>query len=306
LEEAGEKARGAVLYVTLEPCVHFGRTPPCVERIITSGIKKVVIGMADPNPLNNGKGIHILKQHKIEVEAGFLEDDLRRLNEVFIKYITKKMPFVTVKVAQSLDGKIATKSGDSKWITSDVSRSHSHRIRKNYDAIVVGVNTVLRDNPRLNTWFSKHQPAKVVIDSHLSISQNANIFSSPGEVIIITLSISPGQETENRKILSSKAQILDVKEKAGQINLRSTLRKLTQIGITNILVEGGGTLIGSLFDERLVDKILFFISPKIIGGKDSISSVMGEGVTRIDRAIKLRNVKFRRLGEDFLVEAYVK
>ncbi len=306
LEDAGERAHGAVLYVTLEPCVHFGRTPPCVERIITSGIKKVVIGMADPNPLNNGKGIHILKQHKIEVEVGFLEDDLRRLNEVFIKYITKKMPFVTVKVAQSLDGKIATKSGDSKWITSDVSRSHSHRIRKNYDAIVVGVNTVLRDNPRLNTWFSKHQPAKVVIDSHLSISQKANIFSSPGEVIIITLPISPGQETENRKILSSKAQILNVKEKGGQINLRSTLRKLIQLGITNILVEGGGTLIGSLFDERLVDKILFFISPKIIGGKDSISSVMGEGVTRIDRAIKLRNIKFRRLGEDFLVEAYVK
>lgn len=306
LEDAGKRALGATLYVTLEPCAHFGRTPPCVDEIIASGIKKVVIGMIDPNPLNNGKGISILRQHKIKVETGFLEDDLRRLNEVFIKYITKKMPFVTVKVAQSLDGKIATKGGDSKWITSDISRAYAHRMRKNYDAIVVGVNTVLRDNPRLNAWFSRRQPVKVVIDSQLSITQDANIFSSPGEVIIITLPISPGQETENRKILSNKAKILEVKEKSGQIDLKSTLRKLTQIGITNILVEGGGTLIGSLFDEGLVDKILFFISPKIIGGKDSISSVMGKGIARIDRAIKLRNIKFRRLGEDLLVEAYVK
>jgi diaminohydroxyphosphoribosylaminopyrimidine deaminase/5-amino-6-(5-phosphoribosylamino)uracil reductase len=306
LEDAARAAYGANLYVTLEPCVHFGKTPPCVDKIINSGIKKVFIGMVDPNPLNNGKGIKILRQHKIKVEAGFLEDDLRRLNEVFIKYITKKMPFVTVKVAQSLDGKIATKGGDSKWITSDISRAYAHRIRKNYDAIVVGVNTVLRDNPRLDVWFSKRQPAKVVIDSQLSISQDANIFLSPGQVIVITLPISPGQETENRKILSSKAKILEVKEKAGQIDLKSALKKLTRIGVTNILVEGGGTLIGSLFDEGLVDKILFFISPKIIGGKDSISSVMGKGITRIDRAIKLRNIKFRRLGGDFLVEAYVK
>lgn len=306
LEDAGKAAQGAILYVTLEPCAHFGRTPPCVDTIIKSGVKKVVIGMVDPNPLNSGKGVSILKQHKIKVETGFLEEELRSLNEVFIKYITKKMPFITVKVAQSLDGKIATRSGDSKWITSDISRSYAHRIRKNYDAVAVGVNTVLRDNPRLDAWFSERQPAKVIIDSQLSISQEANIFSGHGEVIVVTLPISPGQETANRKMLSSKAMILEAKEKAGQINLKSALKKLTQIGITNILVEGGGTLIGSLFDEGLVDKTLFFISPKIIGGKNSISSVMGKGIARIDRAIKLKNVKFRRLGGDFLVEAYVK
>lgn len=306
LEDAGQKACQATLYVTLEPCAHFGRTPPCVDKIIKSGVKKVVIGMVDPNPLNNGKSIRILRQHKIKVEVGFLEDDLRSLNEVFIKFTTKKMPFVTVKVAQSLDGKIATKSGDSKWITSDISRSLSHRIRRDYDAVAVGVNTLLRDNPRLDAWFSKRQPAKVIIDSQLSVSEKANIFSGTSGVVIVTLAIAPGQETENRKILEPKARILEVKEKAGQINLKSALKKLTQIGITNILVEGGGTLIGSLFDEGLVDKILFFISPKIIGGKDSISSVMGRGIRRIDRAIKLRNIKLRRLGEDFLVEAYVK
>jgi len=305
LEEAGQKTKNATLYVTLEPCTHFGKTPPCVDKIIQSRIKEVIVGMLDPNPLNNGKGIQILRQHNIKVKAGFLEQELKKINEVFIKYITKKMPFVTVKVAQSLDGKIATKTGDSKWITSDKSRSYAHRLRQNYDAIMVGVNTVLRDNPKLDVWFSKKQPVKIVVDSQLSTSQDANIFSRSGTVIIVTISPEPGRETENRQILSKKAKILEVKEKGGQINLKDMLKKLAQLEISDILVEGGGTLIGSLFDEGLVDKILFFMSPKIIGGKEAISSVMGEGITRIDRAIKLKSVKLKHIGEDFLIEAYV-
>lgn len=306
LESAGKKVEGSRLYVTLEPCSHFGRTPPCTETIIKSGIKEVIVGMIDPNPLNNGRSINILKQHKIKVKTGFLKDKLRKLNEVFIKYITKRVPFVTVKVGQSLDGKIATYSGDSKWITSDKSRVYAHRIRQNYTAIMVGVNTILRDNPKLDAWFSKEQPLKIVIDSQLSTPQDANIFSAKGQVIIITLPSLPGQETENRKILSEKAKILEVKEKAGQINLKAALKKLAQLEISNILVEGGGTLIGSLFDEGLVDKILFFVSLKIIGGKEAISSVMGRGVGRIDRAIKLKEIKLKRIGEDFLVEGYVR
>jgi len=177
LDEAGKSAKGGSLYVTLEPCTHFGRTPPCVDRIVKCGVRKVIVGMLDPNPLNNGRGIQILRQHKINVKVGFLQDRLKRINEAFIKYITKKMPFVTVKVGQSLDGKIATKTGDSKWITSDKSRSYAHRIRGNYDAIMVGVNTILRDNPRLDTWFSKKQLIKIAVDSQLSVSQDANIFS---------------------------------------------------------------------------------------------------------------------------------
>ena len=306
LDEAGIKARGATLYVTLEPCAHFGRTPPCVERIIKSKVKKVVIGMVDPNPINNGRGIMILKEQGIKVEVGFLEDELKKINEPFIKYITKRMPFVTVKVAQSLDGKIATRKGESKWITSDKSRAWAHRIRRNYDAVMVGVNTVLRDDPRLDPWFSKKHPAKIIVDSQLSISEKANIFSSGSRVIIITLATQPQQETENKKILSAKAKILEVKEKAGQINLRDALRKLAQLDITNILVEGGGTLIGSLFDEGLVDKVMFFLSPKIIGGKDAPTSVMGEGIARIDRAIKIKDMRLRRFGEDILLEGYVK
>ena len=306
LDEAGKKTKGATLYVTLEPCAHTGRTPPCVNRIIQSGIKEVVIGMIDPNPLNNGKGIMLLKQSKIKVRAGVLSDKLKKINESFIKYITTGFPFVTVKIAESLDGRIATYSGDSKWITSDKSRAFAHKMRKDYDAIMVGVNTVLRDNPRLNAWFSAKQPVKIIVDSNLSTPENANVFTQDSQVIIITLPSRPGQETDNRKRLFEKAKVIEVKEKAGQINLRDALRKLAHLKITNIIVEGGGTLIGSLFDEKLVDKVLFFISPKIIGGKDAISSVMGKGVKRVDQAIKLREIKFRRFGEELLIEARVK
>lgn len=306
LDAAGTLSKDATLYVTLEPCTHFGRTPPCVDRIIKSGIKEVIVGMLDPNPLNNGKGIHILRQNKIKVHVGVLEEDLRKLNEVFIKYILKKMPFVTVKVAESLDGKIATSRGDSKWITSDKSRFRAHRLRQDYDAVMVGVNTVLRDNPKLDAWFSSKQPMKIIVDSQLSTPRDANVFATKNKVIVVTLSSRPGQETENRKMLSEKASILEVKEKEGQVNLKDMMKKLARLEITSILVEGGGTLIGSLFDEALVDKVLFFISPKIIGGKEAISSVMGKGVGRIEEAIKLKDVRWKRCGEDFLIEGYIK
>jgi len=301
LDQAQDLARGSALYVTLEPCPHFGRTPPCVNRIIKSGVKEVFVGMLDPNPLNNGKGVRILRENGITVNVGFLENELRKINAVFIKYITKKIPYVVVKSAQSLDGKIATKYGDSKWITCDKSRIYAHKLRKNFDAIMVGINTVLRDNPKLDAWFSARQPIKIIVDSQLSTPADANIFSQ-GKTIIVTLATKSGQETENRKSLSTHATILEVKEKDGQINLKDMLKKLAGQEITNILVEGGGTLNGALFDEGLVDKVLFFISPKIIGGKEATSSVMGKGVARIDRALKLKNVKIKRIGEDYLLE----
>ena len=306
LDEAGKNTKGATLYVTLEPCTHFGRTPPCVDRIIQSKIKEVIIGMVDPNPLNNGKGIQILKNHKIKVEVGILEEKLRQINAAFIKYITKRLPLVTIKVAQSLDGKIATRTGESKWITSDKSRNYSHRIRQNYDAVMVGVNTVRRDNPKLDAWFARKQPVKIVIDSQLSTPQDANIFANNSKVIIVTITPRPGQETENRNILALKAKVLEVKEKFGQINLKDMFKTLARMEITSVLVEGGGTLIGSLFDEGLVDKVLFFISPKIIGGKEGVSSVMGKGISRLDSAVVLKNMKLRRFKEDILVEGDVR
>ncbi|MCU0666815.1 MAG: bifunctional diaminohydroxyphosphoribosylaminopyrimidine deaminase/5-amino-6-(5-phosphoribosylamino)uracil reductase RibD [Candidatus Omnitrophica bacterium] len=306
LEQAGSKAEGACLYVTLEPCAHYGRTPPCIEAIIRSKIKKVVVGMIDPNPLNNTRGVEILKQNGIKVEVGVMEDELRKLNEVFIKYITRNVPFITVKIAQSLDGKIATRTGDSKWITSDRSRAFAHQKRAGFDAIMVGVNTVLRDNPYLDPWFSQKELKKIIVDSQLSTPPGANIFKKKSEVIIVTLPVKPAQETQNRGDLSSKARILEVKESQnGQVNLRDALKKLARLQITNILVEGGGTLVGSLFDEKLVDKIMFFTSPKIIGGKEAISSVMGKGIEKVQSAFKLKDVTVNKIGEDFLFQAYV-
>ncbi len=305
LDQAGKKAKGATLYVTLEPCTHTGRTPPCIDRVIASGIKEVVVGMIDPNPLNNGKGITLLKQSGIKVRVGVMEEQLKSINESFIKYIATRIPFITVKVAESVDGRIATRTGDSKWISSDKSRAFAHRIRNDYDAIMVGVNTVLRDDPKLDPWFSQKKLLKIIVDSNLSTPENANLFAAGSPVIIITLPSRPGQETPNREKLAAKARIIEVKDRGGQINLRDALKKLAALQISNIIVEGGGTLIGSLFDEKLVDRILFFICPKIIGGKDAVSSVMGAGVKRVDQAIKLREMKIRRFGEDLLVSAKV-
>ena len=302
---AGKYARGASLYVTLEPCAHYGRTPPCVDKIIESGIKRVLVGMVDPNPLNNGKGIKLLKEHGIKIETGLLGEEIKRENQSFIKYITRKTPFITVKVGQSLDGKIALRSGESKWITSSPAREYSHSLRRDYDGIMVGVNTVIRDNPFLSGSLDRPL-TKIVTDSSLSTPAEANIFKKPGEVIIASLKEKSGQETESRNLLLQKARILEVKENNGQLNLYDLLKKLARLGLCNILVEGGGSLIGSLFDYGLVDKGMFFIAPEIIGGKDSISSVMGRGISRLDKAVKLKDVKIKMIGEDFLVEGVVR
>lgn len=306
LDQAGEKARGGILYVTLEPCAHYGRTPPCVNRVINSGVKEVVVGVIDPNPLTNGKGVQILRDCKIKVSVGHCEPEIRAANKPFFKYITTGLPFVTVKTAQSLDGKIATRTGDSKWITSDKARNFSHRIRQNYDAVMVGVNTVLRDNPRLEAWEAKRQPAKIIVDSKLSTPHTAALFNGKNKVLLVTLPVLAGQETENRKILSSRGCILEIKEKNGQVNLKDMMKKLARLEISSILVEGGGTLVGSLFDEGLVDKVLFFINPRIIGGSEATSSVMGRGAGRLEQSIKLKNISMRRIGEDFLFEGDVR
>ncbi|MBL7081424.1 MAG: bifunctional diaminohydroxyphosphoribosylaminopyrimidine deaminase/5-amino-6-(5-phosphoribosylamino)uracil reductase RibD [Candidatus Omnitrophica bacterium] len=299
---AAERANGATLYVTLEPCSCFGRTPACTDMIISSRIKEVIVGMLDPNPRNNGKGIEILREHGIKVEVGFLEEKLRAINQPFIKYITKKLPYVTVKVGQSLDGKIASRSGDSHWVTSDKAREYAHHLRNEFDAIMVGVNTVIRDNPKLDA--PKGALTKIIVDSHLSISLEALVLNT-APVVIATLSTSSAQETPNRRLLSQKARILEVKEKEGLVNLRDILKKLAREGVSNILVEGGGNLIGSLFDEDLVDRILFFISPKIIGGEKAISSVMGKGRRFVDQAYKLKDMKLKRIDSELLVEGYV-
>jgi diaminohydroxyphosphoribosylaminopyrimidine deaminase/5-amino-6-(5-phosphoribosylamino)uracil reductase len=306
IEKAKGKARGATLYVTLEPCTHYGKTPPCVDQIIKSGIKNVVVGMVDPNPVNNGKGVAILRKHNIKVKVGVLEKELAGINRPFIKYITSGLPLVTVKVAQSLDGRIATSRFQSKWITSEQARGFSHALRKYYDAIILGVNTVVRDNPLL-----KEMPIKVVVDSSLRIPLEARILSdeSKGKVIIACirsrLKKAEGMGPKINKIKEMNCQILELKEKNGRVDLKQLMRKLADFGIINCLVEGGGELIGSLFDAKLVDKIMFFTAPKIIGGKNAVSSVEGQGRDLIYQAIKLKGLTVKKVGPDFLFEADV-
>ncbi len=297
--------KGSTLYVTLEPCCAFGRTPPCTDAIINSGIKKVIIGMVDPNPNNNGKGIRILRQNKIKVEIGFLEDELKRINESYIKYIAKKLPFVTVKVGQSLDGKIATKGYQSKWITSDASRNYAHKLRHDFDAIMIGINTLIHDNPRLGAPLKKRKTFKVIIDPQLKIPLGSNVLKHHADRVIVVTSFKADRNKE-KKLECLGAMVLRLNGQKNRLDLKALLKKLGEMEITNILVEGGGILIGSLFDQRLVDKILFFIAPKIIGGRLAISSVMGEGASSLKQAVELKDVNVKKIGRDYLFEAYVK
>jgi len=305
LKRAGSKAKGAELYVNLEPCAHVGRTPPCVKVIIKSGIKKVYFSMIDPNPLNNGRGKRELETSGIKVSTGFLEKEARELNKVFIKYATKKMPFVTVKAAQSLDGKIATRIMDSKWITTDASRDYSHRLRSEMDAVLVGVNTIIRDNPILTSRRNK-SPIKIVLDSNLRLPENANIFSkkSPALNIVAILRKSLNDRHIPKKVDKfNKKGILVIAcpGKNNRIDLAWLLKELAELEISRLLVEGGGDTISGFLEQGLADRVLFFIAPKIIGGRGAVTSVEGRGADKVSEAIRLKDVKVEMIGEDILI-----
>jgi diaminohydroxyphosphoribosylaminopyrimidine deaminase/5-amino-6-(5-phosphoribosylamino)uracil reductase len=282
IRSAGVRAKGADLYVTLEPCDHFGRTPPCTEAVIRSGIRRVFIGMKDPNPKNNGKGIKRLNKAGVETFLGILEKESRSMNRPYVKYITTGMPYVTLKMAQSLDGKIASSTGDSKWITSDASRDYVQSLRSRVDAVVVGANTVLKDDPSLSCRIpGQKQPAKVVISGRSAIPSSAKIFRSTG---------GPG--------------VFIAAEPNGRVRLSNVLKTLGDMGFSSVLVEGGGEVAASFIKERLVDKFLFFIAPKIIGGRSAITSVEGDGVKAVRDAMRIRDVKVNLVGPDILVEGY--
>ena len=284
LRRAGAKAKGGALYVTLEPCDHFGRTPPCTQAIIKSGIKRVIIAMTDPNPVNNGSGIRKLNRCGIKTEVGLLAEDAKEMNRSYIKFITKNIPYVTVKVAQSLDGKIATKTGDSKWISSDDSRRYVHKLRRVSDAVMVGANTVKRDDPLLLSRERGKQPIRVIVGGRSAISPGAKVFSflHKNPVIIV----KPDRRS------------------GGKVDLDKLLKALAKMGITNILVEGGGELIADLVKEKLVDRFLVFIAPKIIGGRDAKTAVEGSGTALIKDAFCLKNISVKRFKKDILIEAY--
>ena len=307
LRDAGEATRGSTLYVTLEPCCHHGRTGPCTEAVIKAGVKKVVAAMTDPNPLVAGKGFGRLREAGLEVEAGILEEDARKLNEVFIKYITTGLPFVVMKAAVSLDGKIATRAGESQWITGPGAREYGHRLRDRYDAVMVGINTVLADNPSLNTRLpgGGRDAVRVVLDSQARTPPEANIIkSSPGApVIIIT---TPGAPAERLTALEGAgARVEIVPAVSGRVDIKAAFSVLARRGITSVLIEGGGMVHASALDSGMVDKVVWFIAPLLIGGREAPGPLGGEGPERLAGATALDRVSVSRIGGDILVEGYI-
>ena len=305
LDVAGEKARGATLYLNLEPCNHFGRTPPCTHLILERGITKVVYGLNDPNPRVKGGGAEWLRSRGVEVISGVLEPECRRLNELFIKWIVTGRPFVTLKAAISLDGRIATRTGDSKWISNERSRLLVHRLRNEVDGVLVGINTVRRDDPlltvRLPTGKIK-DPLRIVIDPRLRISPKARILNDNGKTLIVTGTQAP---TGKKKKLESKGtEIFSLPEREGRISIKDMLTELGRRSLTSLLVEGGAEVNASFLNEGQVDKLVLFIAPLLLGGQKAKGMIGGRGVAQITEAIRLKEMKVRILDGDILVEAY--
>ena len=309
LRGAGEKAQGATLYVNLEPCCHHGRTGPCTEAIIAAGVRKVVVAMVDPNPLVAGKGIARLRQAGIAVAAGVLAAEAARLNEVFSKYITTGMPFVVLKAAMSLDGKIATRRGESRWITAEQARLCGHRLRHRYDAILVGVNTVLLDNPSLTVRLPEggsRDPVRVVVDSCARTPPGAKIINQPSAAptLIAATPEAPAERVAALKGAGAEVLVLPPDEK-GRVDLPLLMKELAGREITSVLIEGGAEVHASALDAGIVDKVAWFIAPLLVGGKEAPGPVGGQGAGRLDEAVPLRNVFVQRIGEDIYVEGYV-
>lgn len=308
LNRLGDKARqGDTLYVTLEPCNHYGRTPPCTQAILEKGVRKVVVGMKDPNPRVTGGGCDYLIGQGVEVVAGVLEGECRRLNEWFVTYVTKGRPFVIAKSAMTLDGWTATSTGHSRWVTNERSRDWVHRLRSQVDGILVGVGTVMADDPLLNTRLKKGRgkdPVRIIVDTHLSIPPSARVLGhAQGSETLIAVGEGVGSR-RLRRIERKGISFLRCPEKEGRIDLKVLMQKLGTRSITSVLLEGGATLMGAMIRERLVDKFCVFKAPRILGGSDGRPMALGKGPSRMDQSIPLKDIRIRRFGEDLLIIGY--
>jgi len=308
IKKAGKAARGATLYGTLEACAHYGKTPPCVDAIMESGVKRAVFAMKDPNPLNRGRGIKKLKQAKIKTECGVLEKESAALNKPFIKFMASRMPYVTLKMAQSLDGKIADARGRSKWISSEDSREFVHRLRSQNDAVLIGVNTLLKDDPLLTDRATKNkrQPARIIIDTDLRTPLTARIFKNSGfdggRILIIG---GKGAPRKKKTLLEKKgAEVILLPERKKRVDLRALMKHLAKMNISSVLCEGGGEISASLLNEGLVDEVLFFVAPRIIGGRTSPTSCDGSG-SDIEGSIRLKAIGVKRIGRDILIRGEI-
>ena len=300
-ERAGHDVRGAEMYVTLEPCSHYGKTPPCAKTIIEKQIKKVYIGMADPNPLVAGEGIRMIEDAGIQVEVGILEQPCKNLNEIFLKYITEKKPFVVMKTAMTLDGKIATRTGDSKWVSSQEARSLVQEMRNSLTGIMAGIGTVLADDPQLTCRMEGgRDPVRIIVDSHLRIPLTAKVLRDENYILAATADCDP----EKKKRFGDR--VLIAKSKNGRVDLEDLMLLLGKRGIDSILLEGGGCLNESALKAGIVDRIVSFIAPKIIGGKEAPTPVEGEGLGKMDQAIALEKFEFQKVGGDLMIQAVPK
>lgn len=300
-----ENPEGATMYVTLEPCCHYGKQPPCVKAMIEAGIRKVVIGSSDPNPVVNGKGVQILREHGITVTEHLLQEECDRLNEVFFHYILTKRPFVVMKYAMTMDGKIAAYTGAAKWITGETARSHVARQRHRYTAIMVGVGTVLADNPMLSCRIENGKnPIRIICDTNLRTPLHANIIGTAKEIPTIIATCC--RDRKRQLAYEEKGcRILICEEEKGRVNLQQLMEKLGQYQIDSILLEGGGTLNWAALESGIVQKVQAYIAPKLLGGKDAKTPVEGTGVALPQAAYYLKNSKVIPLGEDFLIESEV-
>ncbi|MDK9709878.1 bifunctional diaminohydroxyphosphoribosylaminopyrimidine deaminase/5-amino-6-(5-phosphoribosylamino)uracil reductase RibD [Acidaminobacter sp.] len=309
IENASESVEGAEIYVTLEPCSHYGKTPPCALKLIENRFSKVYIAMEDPNPLVAGRGIQMLRKQGIEVEVGLLEEEAKALNEVFIKYITTKKPFCVMKAAMTLDGKIATVTGESQWITSEAAREYVHQLRHELKAIMVGIGTVLKDDPKLTTRLKGKQgrdPIRVVVDSTLKIPLNAKILhlDSDAPTLIAT---TDRADSEKATALQSMpgVKLIITPQKDGKVDLDYLMFVLGEQGIDSLLLEGGATLNASALESKIVDKVLMFIAPKILGGQNAPTPVGGSGIEVLENAVRLKGMKAVEIGDDLLIEARI-
>lgn len=307
LKKAGAAAKGGTLYVTLEPCSHTDkRTPPCTPLVLQSKVKRVVIAMIDPNPHVYGGGIKTLRRLGVEVATGVLEAEAKKLNEAYVKHITTGMPFVTLKIAQTLDGKIATASGESKWITGKKAREEGRRLRNGNDAVLVGINTVLNDNPSLTTRIpGGRDPIRVIVDSRLRTPLNAKVITqrSSAKTCIATLDSMPKDKLV--KLLDAGAEILLARGRKGQVDQKYLMKMLGSFGVTSALIEGGAEINASALKAGIVDKVVIFIAPMIMTGRDSLSCIGGRSPAMLNRALRLRDVTSRRVGQDLMVEGYI-
>lgn len=305
LRDAGENANGATLYVTLEPCNHHGRTPPCTLAILKAGISRVVIGMSDPNADVKGGGAALLREHDITVDAGVLEENCRLLNQAFIKYVTKRVPYVTLKAAMTLDGRIASRTGDSRWISNERSRRFGHGLRCALDAILVGVGTVLSDDPMLTARMTKRgkcrQPTRVVVDTNLAIPLGSQLIRTARDVPVLIACSEHADSTKADLLKNAGAELIRLPEVNGRVDLIRLLQELGKREMSSLLVEGGARILAGFLEEHLADSFYFFYAPKILADPESLPAFVGKSREKISEALKVYAVQVKSFGQDVMI-----